>query len=150
NKALHDLSVGVAWIKSTIIGIAGGPCITGGTAGIQPVAGNLVLQIAALGAGPFELRNVLTYNSTSPAASEYGFGWFGTFARKVTEIDSSTANVTTGAGTVYQYTNKNATTGYYTLPAGAVNSLNKSGSVWDEVQPNGTKWHYDSGGTLKY
>src|SRR5439155_23996987 len=83
--------------------------------------------------------------------SEFGFGWSGNFQRKVTVVDSSTADLTTGAGRVYRFTNKDLFSGLYTPPSGAFSALAQDlfTSGWTETLPNGTVMTYDSSGVLQ-
>lgn len=62
------------------------------------------------------------YNARSAVETEFGFGWTGTFRRKVTEESGTTATVTSGTGGVVRYIAKDAN-GKYKSPGGLRNAL---------------------------
>jgi YD repeat-containing protein len=100
---------------------------------------------AASGADP---QVVLTYNSSLTGTIQPG--WTHSFIRNVQSQGSTAATVNTETGTSYAYTNKNGTTGYYDLPAGAKNSLKGDANGWTETQPDGLAFRYNNGGKLQY
>jgi RHS repeat-associated protein len=115
---------------------------------INPAYGRLRTAIGPPRASKFDVLPSFYYNSASLGATEYGNGWTGTFRRKVTEIDSTTADLTTETGVVLHYTNKDAG-GQYDAPGRAANGLKKNGDgTWTETCPDGFLYQFDSSGNL--
>src|SRR5581483_10841310 len=119
-----------AGLVSGLVGALNAPAIAptscgmpGATCPVDLLTGNLVLQLTPPAAVPIEILPVLTYGSGAPAAGEFGYGWTGTFSRKVTAVSGTAANVATGEGVVYAYTNLDPFEGKYTPPVDAANAL---------------------------
>lgn len=123
------------------------------TPSVNPAQGNLVVPVQLPSTGPADVGVQLTYSSRDNGAGEFGHGWTSNLRRAVVLIDSSTAQVVTDDGTIWQYGSRNVTTGVYTPPAGAKNKLQRDPgtSEWIETQPDGSLYRYDSStGKLKY
>src|SRR5439155_22764428 len=114
--------------------------------------GNLRAQLHPPCGGPADPRLLFTYNSElAGTTAEFGNGWNNNFKRSATEVSSTAANGKTGTGITYSYTSKDATTGYYTPPGEAKNSLKQEANgTFTETQPDGTGYRYDTTGKLQY
>jgi YD repeat-containing protein len=110
--------------------------------------GTVYLTVYLPPAGVLAAQPQFIYNSSSPAASDQGFGWNHTYGRKAVEIDSSTVDVYQPNGQVNRYSSLNVGTGYYTPPTGIPNSMQKVGSTWLETQPDKLAYAYQSTGKL--
>jgi YD repeat-containing protein len=111
---------------------------------LNPVNGNLFLQISPPRGDQFTLLPVLSYCSTNAStSSEIGNGWSHTFKRTVQLVNGTTPQVITGAGQVYTYTGVSG--GGFQIPtSNTVNSLSAT-SGWasfTETQPDGTFFQY--------
>ena len=124
---------------------AGSGCgVIAGGCTINPASGNLIAEIQMPAAGNFAPESRFTYNSLSIEASEYGFGWNGSYRRR---LDPATAELTTDNGTVLDYTGSGV--GSYTPPAGWDTALEKNGdNTWTETQVGGLEARYDTAGLL--
>lgn len=120
---------------------------------INPGAGNLALTLGMPPVGPVSAQTQLTYNSDTPAASEYGYGWSGTFKRTAAS-NGNRVTVTKGDGSTDVYTNFPVPPpGYWMPTAGVKNSLYQPAMSQPiiEYQPNGLKFNYPSasGGNVR-
>jgi YD repeat-containing protein len=119
-----------------------------GPAWMNPGNGDLMLPIRPPEGGLFQAVPGIAYNSLSPEASPFGYGVHSDFTSEVREVDSSTAEVLKGSGTVLCYTRRDAATGFYDSPRGVSNTLQRTGNGWIERLPNHYELHYDAGGRL--
>ncbi|HEV3342997.1 MAG TPA: hypothetical protein VG125_21665 [Pirellulales bacterium] len=112
--------------------------------------GNLLRQYSMPTVDALAPTPVFTYNSIIHAQpSGLGQSWNMIFAQSVVSINSTTAVINKGTGTSFTYTSKNATTGVYTAPAGALNKLlQNADNTWTETQPDGLTLNYNTSGRL--
>ena len=77
-----------------------------GVCGVNPAAGNLLLQIGPPSAGGFDPGSLLSYNSlaASSASGAYGAGWTATYNRYIRKLSSTVAQVVDSVGNVFNYT----------------------------------------------
>jgi YD repeat-containing protein len=126
----------------------GGGRAAGSPYRMNPANGRVRTAISPPSAGKFDIMPSFYYNSAALGATEYGFGWTGSFRRQVTEIDPSTADVTLDNGNVLRYTNKDAG-GQYDAPGKTANGLKKNANnTWTENRPDGFLYNYDTSGKL--
>ncbi|HVA48257.1 MAG TPA: hypothetical protein VNH11_17965 [Pirellulales bacterium] len=113
-------------------------------------SGNLMRQYSPPRVDELAPWPVFTYNSTAAYSFlEFSSNWTMLFRQTVSAPNPSTAVLTTGIGVSFTYTNKNAGTGVYAAPPGALGKLvqNASGS-WTETDPDGSLLNYDTSGNL--
>lgn len=120
-----------------------------GLAKLNVSNGNLVVQLQTPEAGPFDPTPVLTYNSTSPTASEFGTG-FSAFPKQTLATTTNGVDVTDATGTVLHYTDKDSS-GRYRVPGSTNDTMVKNADgTWTQTQPDGFQVRYDSTGKIKY
>ena len=115
-----------------------------GVCGVNPAAGNLLLQIGPPSAGGFDPGSLLSYNSlaASSASGAYGAGWTATYNRYIRKLSSTVAQVVDSVGNVFNYTLPGSGT-RYTPPQGTNNGLVVTSSGgWIETQPDGLAYLY--------
>ena len=116
-----------------------------GACGVNPAAGNLLLQTAPPGAGGYDPGSMFSYNSLAASAGSgsYGSGWTATYNRYLRQLSSTVALVVDSVGNVFTYTRPNTSTTRYTPPAGANNGLvATTAGGWTETQPDGLSYLY--------
>ncbi len=116
---------------------------------VNPANGNLVLTLAPPKGSPFDPPLRFTYNSRAAgSAIQFGSGIADLYNPTVTMVDSTTADLVDGAGSAYEYTDKDGG-GHYLPPAGCYNALvQNSNDSWTETRPDGLSLGYDPTGAL--
>ena len=143
----YGSGIGSPASDSSIAGIAAAaisylcPSIAGSNVSVgqvSPNTGNLSLGISVPTAGQLDPPLKITYNSLAAANSiQFGYGWSDLWNSTVGVIDSITADIATGDGRSFIYTNKDGS-GRYLAPATVNNSLQQLASGgFAQTQPNG-------------
>jgi YD repeat-containing protein len=115
---------------------------------LNVASGNLVVRLSHPDGGAFDPVPFLTYNSDTPASSEFGYGWFAAPKQVLTSLSSTSADVTDGGGTVLHFTSKDSN-GRYLAPSSTADALVlNSDGTWTQTQPDGFQMRYDSTGRL--
>jgi YD repeat-containing protein len=121
------------------------PGVKDAPAWVNPSGGNLVLRLAHPEGGPFDPRPVLTYNSQSPATSEFGYGWSGA-AKETLTSTSAGVDITDGLGTLLHYTDQDASN-RYRVPGSTSDSLvQNADGTWTQTQPDGFQTVFNTSG----
>jgi YD repeat-containing protein len=123
------------------------PATDFGPARLNLSNGNLILRLAHPVGGAFDPNPVLTYNSLTPAASEFGTGWTASHKQSLALVSGGTfnVNVTDGTGTLLHF--NNLTAGQYYSPQSTDDTLVQNGDgTWTQTQPDGFQVAYDTNG----
>src|SRR5262249_45346885 len=91
------------------------PGMLDGPAWINIGSANLVLRLSHPSGGPFDPTPILTYNSFSPASSEFGYGW-SAVPKQTLAVVTSGVDITDGQGTVQHFVSPDANNRYLPPP----------------------------------
>ena len=126
--------------QPTVPGAADGP------SSLNPASGNLLTRLGAPRSGPFGPTPILTYNSHSSDAAEFGFGWTATPKQTLQAVDASTVRLTDSSGALLVYTGKDSS-GRYRAPGSTRDALvQHSDGSWTQTQPDGFQTRFSSAG----
>jgi len=90
--------------------------------------------------------SILTYNSRSPASSEFGYGWSAFPRYKLTAVSSFETDITTGTGLVQRYCL--GASGWQPPPFAPYGLVKNGDGTWTQTQPDGFQLHFDTTGKV--
>jgi len=111
-------------------------------------SGNLVLRLSHPGGGPFDPTPILTYNSLTPASSEFGYGWTAVPKQNLVVISSTAVDVTDGTGAVHHFINLDSNNRYQPPPTTNDSLVKNAEGTYTQTQADGFQIWYDTGGKV--